>query len=231
MFTPNIQTYNELQETIERQHQEGLNLNYPHFDFYFGWGHNFIEGGDEWEAVVRNGKKWRFHAAISDQGLWYYFVKYYKMDGSIVIGNRLQTVSPGDDGQPSLKNQHHIIEKYDPRPVVDPNNCESGGGEVNFWCYPGYRGFVHFMGDSKPWLKNPNERHGKHHRPGEALKLWHTVLSEINDDCEMGLDLEHYNTKILPTLDHPPLGYLAQWSDHARLVQGKQSVSEKTTPT
>ncbi|KAL7538178.1 hypothetical protein ACHAWF_008114, partial [Thalassiosira exigua] len=220
MMTPEEGAYDELKEIIQRQHEEGARMDYPHFDFDRGWGHSFRKANDTWEAMHKHGQMWRFHAGHSDQGLWYYFVKYHRMEGSIAIGPRLQTITPGKDGKPVLTNEFGVLARYDPEPIVDFGDCEEVGVEGNHLCHPGYRDFVHFSGTKKPWLQAPYacrvcDREKIERTP---LGFWHKVLSEMNEEYDMGLDLENYAEKVLSRIAHSPLGYLAQHSDHAKLV-------------
>ena len=56
------------QAAVHAQHEAGKLLPYPHFDWKLGWGYHFQKEQDYWEAVLKNGTTWRFHAGHSDQG-------------------------------------------------------------------------------------------------------------------------------------------------------------------
>lgn len=247
IMTPEEGALDDLQSIIHRQHEEGSRMDYPHFDFGRGWGHNFREANDTWEALHKWGQMWRFHAGKqllisclgipqfsvltlallaghSDQGLWYYYVKYHRMEGSIAIGSRLQTIKPGKDGRPVLINEDGVLAKYAPVPAVDFYDCEKVGVKGNHMCHPGYRDFVHFNGSKKPWLEAPCKSCDKKKYESNPLGFWHKALSEMNDEYDMGLDTNNYAEAVLPRLAHSPLGYVAQHSDHAKLALKRTAV-------
>lgn len=146
MMQPKPGSWEKLQGIIERQHESARSLPYPHFDWQIGWGHSLSKEGDQWEAIHRNGTSWRYHAGHSDQGLWYYFTKFFLQDVSIVIGNRLQNISPGSDGKPRLENSLNVLPKYSPKPIADQYECMSSSDSSHYLCNPVYNSFAHFMG-------------------------------------------------------------------------------------
>jgi hypothetical protein len=214
---PEQGAWEEMQHIIDRQHQIGQTLPYPHFDWENGWGHSFIQHNDRWEALHKSGVKWRYHAGHSDQGLWYYFVKYYKQSGSIVIGDRLQTVSPGSFGQPELVNEEDVLWNLAPEPIVYIFGCTNKKSDSNHLCSPVYRDFAHFMGSEKPWSKSPCDSCGNKLHP--AHRLWYQELAEINMKVHIGLDMENFEKRHLPALAESPLGYIAAFTDHQEYLQ------------
>eukprot|EP00529_Nitzschia_sp_RCC80_P019251 CAMPEP_0113522714 /NCGR_PEP_ID=MMETSP0014_2-20120614/45334_1 /TAXON_ID=2857 /ORGANISM="Nitzschia sp." /LENGTH=511 /DNA_ID=CAMNT_0000420785 /DNA_START=301 /DNA_END=1836 /DNA_ORIENTATION=+ /assembly_acc=CAM_ASM_000159 len=220
---PKPGAYEDIQGVIQRQHERGLEVSYPHFSWTEGWGHNFIEEGDLWESVEKNGNRWRFHASHSDQGLWYYFTKYFEQDVSIVLGSKLQTVTPGPNGKPQLRNDTHVILKHAPEPILYMYDCEANVTVGDFRCNPVYRDFAHFMGTKKalgrdfahfmgtkkPWASTPCPKC----KGGIAHRRWYEELKEVNGNLSMGLDVENFNETHLPEIADSPLGYLAKFSD------------------
>ena len=87
MVTPSKEAFDEYNKIIRDQLEIAKTLDYPYFDKRRGWGHNFIEAKDWWEAVSKTSKKWSYHASHSDQGLMYQFAKYTRQDVSIAIGH------------------------------------------------------------------------------------------------------------------------------------------------
>jgi len=204
-------------DIVERQKEEGLKMPYPHFDKNRGWGHSFVERGDKWEAILRNGTRWLFHAARFDQGLMYYYAKYAAQDVSIIIGPRLQNWVPGEDGEP-----RKIFDgMFEPRKEVNQTRYEFNQrcqGRDAFKCSNApYRDFVHFAGRSKPWQTSARSA---------KKKLWFQKLAEINDHHQAGLDMANWDTKHAPGMRVSPFGYAPKHSDHALLVN-----SGKTTTT
>jgi hypothetical protein len=225
IMNPEEGAWDELQGVIQRHHELAKNLPYPHFDFVAGWGHNFEKEGDVWEAIHRNGTRWRFHAGHSDQGLWYYFTKYFKQDVSIVIGNRLQNISPGQDGKPQKENLIGVLSKYAPNPIAIQDDCKFNPSGSHS-CNPVYQDFAHFMGSNKPWMRPPcKECQDSHSLLTQPHNLWYTELTELNEKYSMGLDMEHFVEKHMPHMEVSPLGYIAKYWDHKHIVMshGKKS--------
>jgi hypothetical protein len=59
------------------------------FDPLIGWGHTILSP-DRWESNKRQGTNWTFHAPYSDQGLLYYYAKYFRQNTTIVLADRVQ---------------------------------------------------------------------------------------------------------------------------------------------
>eukprot|EP00977_Amphora_coffeiformis_P015580 scaffold4562_cov178-Amphora_coffeaeformis.AAC.9 len=79
------------------------------------------------------------------------------MDASIIIGNRLQNISPDPNGKPQKEDLGDVLAKYSPIPVVDRHQCMEGNRNfaLAHICNPVYRDFAHFMGKKKPLFKVP----------------------------------------------------------------------------
>jgi len=220
IMQPMESSWNQLQEIIERQHEQARTLPYPHFDRNEGWGHSFRANGDQWEAMIKKGTTWNYHAAFSDQGLWYYFAKYFLQNVSIVIGERLQTVTPGADGKPHVvENEMGVLSRYAPEPIAYQFNCDRDKAADPRLCYPVYRDFAHFMGSGKPWSQYFCRKCGKSFKLNGPHHLWYETLAVINDELNMGLDMEHFAEKHIPELKDSPLGYVATLKDHAAKVR------------
>ena len=229
---PEPGAWDAVQRIVDRQHELGKKLPYPHFDRADGWGHNFRKEGDFWEAIKKNGTKWDYHAVHSDQGLWYYFQKYVQQNVSIIIGDRLQNITPGPDGKPQKEEFRDVLTKYSPTPIADQHRCMKGNrnfGQAHI-CNPVYRDFAHFMGKKKPWFKMPCRGCGaaELHQPHQR---WFDELAEINREFKMGLDMEHFEEKHIPYMQESPLGYQAQFGDHMEkvMLHGKSAMETNTT--
>mmetsp|Transcript_22468 Transcript_22468/g.48801 ORF Transcript_22468/g.48801 Transcript_22468/m.48801 type:complete len:449 (-) Transcript_22468:312-1658(-) len=224
MMHPEIGAWEELQNVIATQHEIGRTIPYPHFDWQSGWGHSFRKKQDKWEAIKRNGTTWRYHAGHSDQGLWYYFAKYFKQDVSIVIGDRLQNIVPGKDGNFVIENHGNILAAHSPKPIASMYSCQyTAKGEVQdtrsgsvHWCNPVYRDFAHFMGAGKPWLKAPCRECQSSNALTQPHKLWYSELTELNKEYGIGLEMDSFHEKDL--LPEPKLGYMATYWDHSKKV-------------
>eukprot|EP00588_Corethron_pennatum_P032212 CAMPEP_0194341362 /NCGR_PEP_ID=MMETSP0171-20130528/89453_1 /TAXON_ID=218684 /ORGANISM="Corethron pennatum, Strain L29A3" /LENGTH=469 /DNA_ID=CAMNT_0039106677 /DNA_START=524 /DNA_END=1930 /DNA_ORIENTATION=+ len=230
MVKPDVRNWIKLQEVINKQHELGRKLPYPHFDKYNGWGHNFWEAGDKWESVIeqskRDTKRWRFHAGHSDQGLFYYFTKYVLQDVSIVIGTRVQAWGPGreDGGPPKKISEINGLLKFPTSvPLAYQDECDNPSN-LGMRCFAPYNSFAHFMGETKPWqvgvevqyMKRQTSRHTY-----AASRLWFKELAKLNKKYKMGLDIENWNSVHLREMKKSPLGYMATYKDHTlKLKEG-----------
>ena len=221
---PKPGAYEDIQGVIQRQHDRGLKLPYPHFSWMRGWGHHFVREGDSWESVRGNGNRWKFHAGHSDQGLWYYFTKYFQQDVSIVIGSKLQTVTPGPNGKPQLTDDTHVILKHAPEPILNVYGCGANVTVEDYRCNPVYRDFAHFMGPKKPWASMPCPTC----RLGIAQQRWYEELREVNENLSMGLDVDNFSEKHLPEIADSPLGYTAKFSDNREHHEASQKAAAST---
>ena len=230
MVEPRLERYELLQMAIERQHEAGRTLPYPHFDKREGWGHNFQEAGDFWKSRFRTKKLWNFHAAHSDQGLMYYYAKYLIQDTTIVIADKLQHWAPRTDGgnegkdyrltKPQLLSEEKgTLTEASPVPLVWQYHCDRDpDGAWN--CPAPYRHLAHFWGKEKPWMSEYKD-FGRTNSTGEmraAYRLWFRTLDELSRELSMGLDVENWNAKHLPELKAPSLGHMAMPFDLAKQV-------------
>jgi len=225
ILQPEYGAWEKLQEIINNQREAGKKLPYPHFDWEEGWGHNFLLAGDGWESTRFSSKKhWKFHAGHSDQGLLYYWAKYFKQDVSIVIGNRLQNWVASEtrtDMPIKISETKDELDEYSPKPLVYMHKCNIVGNHP--FCTSPYKDFTHFMGGSKPWQGKST---GKIFRMGDTdtennnapTRLWFKELAKINEKLDIGLDLNAWNTKYLPLMNASPLGKVAKFSDNAKLL-------------
>lgn len=234
ILQPEEGAWERLQEVVAAQREEAKDLPYPHFDWEMGWGHNFTAEGDEWESIGLTGERWRFHAGHSDQGLLFYYLKYFRQDVSIVIGDRIQNWIPGADGKPHklVEFPHELNEEVFPKPSAVQYNClgdydcafpdRKMDEEFGHMCLPIYRDFAHFMGTNKPWQIGVHPSWGSKdcHKLYGPYRLWFRELRAINEKLDIGLDVEHYDDVHLPRMKESPLGYLAQFKDHALQIPG-----------
>jgi hypothetical protein len=227
---PSLDNYNKLQAAIERQHEEGRKIPYPHFDWRRGWGHNFEEAGDSWQSVHKTGTKWRYHAGHSDQGLMYFYAKYLVQDVSIAIGNKVQnwvasTLPEEMTKEESVRlptmiyEEENLLEKYSPKPSVYHNSCEKDN--AGWSCPPPYQNYAHFAGSKKPWQEG-NQRHFMNgddtfelHAP---YRLWFATLEELNTKLAMGLDISKWNELYMEGMKESPLGYMAMYKDNTEKI-------------
>ena len=231
---PSLENYDKLQAAIERQHEEGRKIDYPHFDWQRGWGHNFEIAGDSWESVHKKGNKWRYHAGHSDQGLMYFYAKYLIQDVSIAIGKKVQnwvaSTAPEELAKEEsvrlptmIKEEVDVLEKYSPKPSVYQNNCDRTK-DATWNCPPPYQNYAHFAGSHKPWQEG-NQKHFMEYsdkNDANALngpyRLWFATLEELNTKLAMGLDISKWNELYMEGMKDSPLGYMAMYKDHTEKI-------------
>ena len=237
---PSLERYNLLQMAIERQHDAGRKLPYPHFSKEDGWGHSFMKARDAWKSIHYEGVAWNFHASHSDQGLMYYYAKYLIQDTSIVIGNRLEHWGPQIDGSNKGKDYHltlpnlvlaenSTLANHSPIPHVWQNDCDRKP-KGNWQCPAPYNNLAHFPGSNKPWMRG-HKGFARTNFTGDqdaAYRLWFRTLDKLSRHYSMGLDVKNWNTKHLPELKAPSLGHLATWKDLSTQVYNRQSKTNNT---
>jgi hypothetical protein len=217
-----------LQGIIERKEQSAkdLHLSYPHFDRQNGWGHNFRKEGDLWEGISYNGSRWDYYASHSDQGLLYYWARFFKQDVSIVIGAKIQNWVPDKTtGLPKLLTQmlnEPLMNYSAPAPLAYQHDCDDEKAAPNnvmhHACLVPYRDFAHFMGKkNKPWQKRYRPMYltsTDHKGYNGAKRIWFQELVEINTKHSMGIDFKAWEaSKDLKYMKESPLGYMAMFKD------------------
>ena len=52
---PSTVAYEQYEEAVRKQHENGVKLPYPHFDRLKGWGYSFKDNNDFWTSVKETG--------------------------------------------------------------------------------------------------------------------------------------------------------------------------------
>jgi hypothetical protein len=221
MVTPSKEAFDDYIGILKNQLEIAKALDYPYFDKRRGWGHDFMEFRDWWEAVSQTGGKigWAYHASHSDQGLMYQFAKYTRQDVSIAIGDRVQNWKQGRKDTPILESEvTGLLSKYQGELLRYQYLCdkpEEGSKEAeNRWrCTPPYDSTAHFYGKMKPWKKkfNPIKINDTYsYRQRRPRYLWFKELIDLNEKLQMGLKLDQWNSKYMDMLKDVPLGTMAK---------------------
>jgi hypothetical protein len=198
-----------------------------------GWGHNFSENGDYWQAVNRKSKKWIFHASHSDQGLMYYWAKYLRQNVTILISDNVQNWKSGSVGQPIMESESKgILSPYQGKVLFQQWSCDNrpqadASERRNAWrCVPFFDGFAHFVGKRKPWksLWKPKLHTTSSYRRQSVKYLWFDELKELNEKYEMGLDMEHWDSKYPNMLRQESVGTIAKFSDQDAIFGVSEAV-------
>lgn len=257
ILEPKNNSWEELQQIILQQHESAKNLPYPKFDRQVGWGHSFLEAGDEWTAIEKTGKRWHYHASHSDQGLLYYFAKYHVQDVSIIIGDRVEHWVSYDtakrhnaniNSSPIIRDnlpvrigtttQDEIRKLTTIHPLAYQSNCNTKP-KSSFLCHVPYRDYAHFYGRTKPWQASPSTLVYYWSQTTSAKNINSTNASEMKAPTLLWFQtLKKINGQIglgiteefwqTQSLRESPLGYMAMWKDHHQRVEGFHN-NTKTT--
>jgi hypothetical protein len=91
-----------------------------------------------------------------------------------------------------------------------------------FWwrCTPPYDSTAHFTGKTKPWKReyDPNGDTDYSYRQTAARFLWFKELTELNEKYDVGLDMENWNKKHLPSMQGVALGGMAMFHDQKDVI-------------
>ena len=157
MVKPGLDEFRAVQEIIRAKEERALAMPFPHWDPIEGWGHVFHnheeEGEDDnnnhnnnitdyWRSEDgTNGTIWKWHAVFADQGLLYYWAKYFKRNASIIIGRDVENWGSTTDRSGTDDKKKVILEKtyYD---ILTNYTCRAGATNA----YVPYQDFKHFTG-------------------------------------------------------------------------------------
>ena len=217
ILQPGEGRWEELQEIVRQQEQNhSNNPNQPNnntnssnysWDPVQGWGHAMVPPHDVWKSRQDSGHLWDFHFAFSDQGLLYYWTKYVQKSVSIIFENTVENygVVVGQD-----QRVPHLLETI-PKPTANNSRqlIRQDGDCRRYLC-----DFHHFTGHFKPWLRQPPPGLSNHTKYKNATHLWFWVLKRLNEQLDLGIDFEHWET-----IQKPPHGLFATYGDVQRRVQ------------
>jgi len=218
---PAVGAWEQLAAAVDKQHEEGLKLPYPHFDKNArGWGHDFKRSNDKWESIQKNSTNWRFSGSNTDQGLWYYFARYVRKDVSILIGERLQTWVASDNDNFKLpvmiKEDLNSLTKYSPKPLVYHDNCDRSDRN----CLPQGNNVAYFI--SKPWQVGTRSSWVRNGNSTANLiaptQLWFREVQELSDALNIGLDIDDWDYKHADLMHSPPLGFVTKPGENADYI-------------
>ena len=154
----------------------------------------------------------------------YYYARFVQKETTIIIGDKVQNWSVpqnSTDGLAEIESENvGLLSKYEGELARYQWSCDQPIEKVKkkyaFKCYPPYSSVAHFAGKTKPWqsrfqmyranTKNTYLQKG-------AKNFWFKMLNEVNSKFEMGMDLDHWNEKYLPTVREAPLGAMAMYSE------------------
>jgi lipopolysaccharide biosynthesis glycosyltransferase len=199
MLKPDKQDFLEITKIIERREKEGY-----HFNDTIGWGH-VMTAPDQWESLHKSGTSWTFYGAFTDQGLLYYWTKYFKKKVSMINRDIIKTWKEGENGQVEMVREEKTIDVFGNQThegaYVKPRHRDFN---LSNFLVP-YKDFHHFVQKRKPWLDkkiatSPN-RHVK--TPRNEYQLWFNTLRKIEAEYHLGINTKNvYHGR--PTLGTTP---------------------------
>jgi hypothetical protein len=160
-------------------------------------------GGKEGE----NGSTtWQFHGDFADQGLLYYWTKYYKQSVSIIHKNHVEHWSSSVSSSLPQNDRHQVLLEQTSSDTLSPYACLPYKDALNGRYAKGrftpswvpYRDFYHFSGNGKPWqaLKRLNLEKTKTFETVQTtnpLHYWYFILRKVNTRLDMNLDFANLN--------------------------------------
>ena len=198
LLTPSLTDYHTIYNLIEeKEHESGY-----HFNETIGWGHIFTKE-DPWLSFKhgKNGTLWDWHGAFTDQGLLYYWTKYYQKSVSIVVKDKIQRWKKNDDDSSKVS----LVETMPSRSVFGRPKKFVLGPSNHYKDNKPYCDFEHFIGLFKPWI-DPNRVGAPPDVPSfeeasDTRVLWFHVLRKLNKEHDLNIkDIEQMR------LGQPTLG-------------------------
>mmetsp|Transcript_20818 Transcript_20818/g.57874 ORF Transcript_20818/g.57874 Transcript_20818/m.57874 type:complete len:352 (-) Transcript_20818:1617-2672(-) len=240
LLTPRPGDFEDLQQIIARREAEALSLPHPYFDETIGFGHK-IERPD----YVRNlhGPEyhtWKWHGAFADQGLLYYWTKYWKQDVSIVNGGKVEhwgkaaaPASSTDRRSPRLESTdsgHELLRGRSCLPEGADGQYRWGNNKKQFHDLAPYRDFRHFTGKTKPFeWKSPTKDGGRMYCStrdscDSAGAFWWMMLRRLveEDGLHSVFDLSNWSLS-----GRAPLGGHPTYRSLEKMAKARQRLATK----
>jgi hypothetical protein len=140
--------------------------------------------------------EWHFHGDFADQGLLYYWTKYYKQSVSIIYKNMVENWS-SRNGEAIL--EQTLTDALVPCACLPYQDALDGSyAKARFdpiWVP--YRDFYHFSGKGKPWqakrLALENTKTFETVKTTNAVHYWYFILRKVDSRLGMHLDFADLN--------------------------------------
>jgi hypothetical protein len=172
-------------------------------------------GGKEGKA---GSTEWHFHGDFADQGLLYYYTKYFKQNVSIVNKNDVENWTSRNGEAVLEQTMKDALVPYACLPLRDARRGRYAKSRFAPALVP-YRDFRHFSGRGKPWqAKRLDLEKTKNFRDVEktdAVHFWYYILRKVDNQLGMNLDLAKLNVPnsmfgAYPTRSHVHQKVMAQ---------------------
>jgi hypothetical protein len=229
LLTPGPGKFETIQQLIASQELKASQT--QDFNEVQGWGHDMSSTSmgqeqDEWRATpawpatdtieaIRglHGTTWKWPGVFGDQGLLYYWTKYYLQDVSIINIDTIEHWTTDIHGD-------LIKERVEDASILLPYSCLPDGmdqkGQYASSLHPmfvnkvPYRDFVHFTYNLKPWIDANAAPSSVTTQPTSSTEYWFSILCKLQERFQIGLDLEQ------PLSFPSPLGSYPKLTDMIR---------------
>mmetsp|Transcript_49739 Transcript_49739/g.58038 ORF Transcript_49739/g.58038 Transcript_49739/m.58038 type:complete len:463 (-) Transcript_49739:29-1417(-) len=192
ILRPDLDDYAALLDIVAKKEKVRSDV-----DKVMGWGRN-ITSPDYWQAVEildrRHHYKWDWYGVFADQGLLYYYTKYYKKRVSIIGSENVEHWS-----EPNSTITMQINEMHKPEVILDDLQMYSRPDftVINRPCpslhkrfkgtksVPGhvpYSDYYHFTQKFKPWVgSGPNFNISSVNEPKNPSEMWWKYLVRLKE--------------------------------------------------
>jgi hypothetical protein len=197
MLTPEPGGYETIQQIIHDSEERYRHLPHPRWNDTLGWGH-VIAPEDAWvDGSGRNGTKWNFYGAYSDQGLLFHWIKYVKKSFSVITGGHIEHWgSAGSGHRAQLESTMSMLDLHR---WINTTDCHEGMTHVKS-DLPNV--FIHFAGKpNKPWTKKVPRDLNESTSLQTVIHFWFWTLMKVNDALEMNLGFDNWQRIRRPLLD------------------------------
>ena len=221
VLSPSLDDYKAVQDIIAKRETYGY-----HYNNTVGWGRIF-EPPDCWTAIgdelacsKSKNTDWNFYGSMADQGLLYYFTKYFKKDvteiGAKGVGDWTGPLHNGEAPDMALSDLQMVLHDDRNRAVpgcLTPPPFRHKRNQRN----PPYRDFWHFAGRNKPWRSQPKVNSTEN----SPRTLWWQTLRATNLTYNLNLPNEEDLGNILQ--GKPPLGFYPTHKQVMKKVEAEDS--------
>jgi hypothetical protein len=140
--------------------------------------------------------EWHFHGDFADQGLLYYWTKYYKQNVSIIFKNNVENWS-SQNGEAVL--EQTLYDALVPYACLSYRDAQDGHyAKARFApSWVPYRDFCHFSGRGKPWhakrLNLEKTKSWEDVKSTNSVHYWYYILRQVDRRLNMNLDFANLN--------------------------------------
>ena len=178
LLKPSMENWKDVQEIRLRRETEALGMKHPRWDPVKGWGH-VITAPDYIKTPTHAnlGTNWTWHGSFTDQGLLYYYTKYFRKSVSFIYGKEVDHWGTSENGTLQLLSSGPTL-------LGQNYSCEAAKhGKFSSRVSP-LRDFTHFSGSSKPWRrsKNQTEIYLRQSSKSKLLKRWFNALEIVSQN-------------------------------------------------